>query len=72
MLRSEGRMKIDFTRGMPPADVAAGILRSLRKSKTETVLGRDARWMLRVHKFFPRLLDWLIARKVRKLYDAPA
>jgi len=72
MLKSEGRLKIDFTRGMPPADVAAAIIRSLRKNKTETVLGRDARWMLRVHKFCPRLLDWLIARKVRKLYETPA
>lgn len=71
MLKCEGRMKIDFTRGMPPEKVAASIVRSLRKSKTETIVGSDARWMLRVNKFFPRLVDWLIARRVRKLYAAP-
>ena len=30
LLRSEGRMKIDFTRGMPPEDVAAGIVPACR------------------------------------------
>jgi short-subunit dehydrogenase len=69
MLKCEGRMKIDFTRGLPPERVADGIVRSLRKNKTETVLGRDARWILRANKFFPRLVDWLVARQVRKLYQ---
>jgi short-subunit dehydrogenase len=69
MLRNEGKMKIDFTGGMPPEQVAASILASLRSNRTEAVLGRDARWMLRVNRFFPRLLDYLIARRVRKLYQ---
>jgi short-subunit dehydrogenase len=68
LLRNEGRMKIHYAGGMEPAWVAAHILHALRKNRTETVVGRDARWMLRVHKFFPRLVDWLIARRVRKLY----
>lgn len=72
LLKSEGRMKIDFSRGMPPEKVAAAIVRSLRKNKTETVLGRDARWILRLHKFFPRLVDYLAARRVKKLYEAGA
>jgi short-subunit dehydrogenase len=69
LLKSEGRMKIDFSRGMPPEKVAAGIVKSLRKNKTETVLGRDARWILRIQKFFPRLVDYLTARRVKKLYQ---
>jgi short-subunit dehydrogenase len=71
LLRNEGRMKIDFTTGMAPEQVAERILRTLRVNRTETVVGRDARWMLRVNKFFPRLVDWLIARRVRKLYASP-
>jgi short-subunit dehydrogenase len=67
-LRCEGRMKIDFSAGMPPERVAEGIIRGLQKNRTETVLGRDARWMLLVNKFFPRLVDYLIGRRVRKLY----
>ena len=69
MLQSEGRMKIDFTAGMPPEHVAAHIVRVLQKNVTESVVGREARWMLRFQRFFPRLLDRLIARRVRKLYE---
>jgi short-subunit dehydrogenase len=68
MLRKEGRMKIDFEAGMPPELVAGRVLRALQHNRTETVVGRDARWMLRVNKYFPRLVDWLIARRVRRLY----
>jgi len=67
-LRSDGRMKIDFSAGLPPEKVAAGIIRSLQNNRTETVLGWDARWMLFVNKLFPRLVDYLTAREVRKLY----
>jgi short-subunit dehydrogenase len=68
MLRNTGRMKIDFTRGLAPEKVAAGIVRGLQRNKKETVLGSDARWLLRFNRFLPRLLDWLIVRRVRKLY----
>jgi short-subunit dehydrogenase len=68
LLRHEGRMQINFDEGMPPEKVAAGILRALQKNRAETVLGREARWLLRCNRFFPRLVDWLIGRRVRKLY----
>jgi short-subunit dehydrogenase len=68
LLRNEGRMKIDFASGMSPARAADGIARALRRNRTETVLGGEARWMLRFNRFFPRWLDRLIARGVRKLY----
>jgi short-subunit dehydrogenase len=67
-LRTEGRAQIEFAKGMPPEQVAAGIVRSLSGNKTETVLGGDARWMLRFNRFFPRLLDYLLTRRVRTLY----
>jgi short-subunit dehydrogenase len=70
-LRSQGRAKIEFDRGMPPNQVAGRIVGSLKKNRTETVIGRDARWMLLVNRFFPRLVDYLLARKVRKLYANP-
>ena len=72
LLRNEGRMRIDYEAGMPPEEVAAGIWNAVRKNRLETVLGRDAKWMLRLNKFFPRLLDRLIARKVRRLYEEEA
>jgi len=70
LLRNTGRYQLDVNRGMPPEDVAAGIVRALRKNRTETVLGWDARWILRVNRFLPRLVDALLARKIRRLYAA--
>jgi len=68
MLRNEGRMKIDMDRGMAPDAVAEDILTALEKGRAETVLGREARWILRVNRFLPRLVNRLMARKVRRLY----
>jgi short-subunit dehydrogenase len=68
LLRNEGRLKIEPAKGMSPETVAAGILHALEHNRAETVLGREARWLLRVNRFFPRLVDRLMARKVRSLY----
>ncbi len=68
LLRNTGRYPIDFGKGMAPEKVAAGILRALTKNRTETVLGWDACWMLRVNRFLPRLVDAILARQVRRLY----
>ena len=69
-LRTDGKAKIDFDKGMPPDVVAASIVKSLRKNKTETWIGSDTQWMLRVNRWLPRLVDYLLARKVKKLYEA--
>jgi len=72
LLHNTGRMKIGFDKGQPPDKVAAGILKSLRKNRTETVIGWEACWMLRFNRWLPRLLDRLLARRVRKLYQQEA
>src|SRR5579871_814299 len=38
LLRNDGRMKFPLDKGMRPEDVAAGVLRALRKGRAETVL----------------------------------
>jgi short-subunit dehydrogenase len=68
LLRNTGRYPLDPSKGMPPESVAAGILRALQKNRTETVLGWDARWILRTNRFLPRLVDALLARQIRRLY----
>lgn len=69
LLHNTGRMKIETDRGMTAERVAAAILRSLKSGRRETVVGWEARWILRVNRWLPRLVDWLMARKVRKLYQ---
>ncbi|HKI35018.1 MAG TPA: SDR family oxidoreductase [Gemmataceae bacterium] len=70
LLRNEGRMKIAaaMDKGLTPEETAAGILEALVKNRTEVVLGWEARWILRVNRFLPRLVDRLMARRVRQLY----
>ena len=68
-LKTEGKAKIEFTKGMDPKDVAIEIVASLKKNKTETWIGSDCKWMLRANRFFPRFVDWMLARKVKKLYQ---
>lgn len=70
LMRNTGRYQLNVNRGMPPEKVAAGIVRALKKNRTETVLGWDARWILRVNRFLPRLVDALLARQIRRLYAA--
>jgi short-subunit dehydrogenase len=69
LLRNEGRMKIRVDKGMRPEETAAGVLRALTRNRAETVLGYEARWILLVNRFLPRLVNRLMARKVRQLYS---
>src|SRR5262249_24639694 len=64
LLRNAGRMSIDFHGGMAPEQVAAGILRALVRGKGETVLGWEAKWILRANRWFPWLVNFFMARKV--------
>ncbi|HEV3436716.1 MAG TPA: SDR family oxidoreductase [Gemmata sp.] len=69
-LRTEGKASLKFDEGMKPEEVAVGIVGAIRKNRTEVVLGREARRLLRFNRYFPRLTNWLIARKVKNLYDS--
>ncbi len=69
-LRTEGKASLRFDEGMKPGEVAVGIVDAIRKNRTEVVLGHEARRLLRFNRYFPRLTNWLIARKVKKLYNS--
>jgi short-subunit dehydrogenase len=68
MLRDEARMKIDFRHSMKVDDAARSILDALQRNRSETVLGSDARRMVLANRFFPRWVDYLIARRIKRLY----
>lgn len=68
-IRTDGKADLKFESGMTPIDVANGIVKAIQNNKTETVLGSEAKRLLRFNKFFPRLTNWLIARKVKRLYS---
>lgn len=67
-LRTDGKADLDFRKGMTPEFLAAKIVTAIRTNKTELVVGSEAKRLLRFNRFFPRLTNWLMARKVKKLY----
>lgn len=67
-LRTDGKADLNFADGMTPEYLAVKIVSAIRSNKTELVVGSEARRLLRFNKFFPRLTNWLLARKVKKLY----
>jgi short-subunit dehydrogenase len=69
-LRAEGKESLKFAEGMKPEEVAAGIVAAIHKNRTEVVLGGEARRLLRFNRYFPRLTNWLIARRIKKLYSS--
>jgi short-subunit dehydrogenase len=68
LLRNEGKLDLPSDKGMTAEYVAEQTLRALEKSRNEIVLGYDARLMLLLNRWFPRLMNWLVRRKVRQLY----
>lgn len=67
-LRSDGKADLRFADGMTPDYLAAKIVKAIRANRTEMVVGTEAKRLLRFNRYFPRLTNWLLARKVKKLY----
>jgi short-subunit dehydrogenase len=68
-LRNDGKADIRFEDGMTPEEVASGTIEAIIQNRREVTLGREARRLLRFNRLFPRVTNWLIARKVKKLYE---
>jgi short-subunit dehydrogenase len=68
-LRTDGKADLQFETGMTPEYLAGGIVEVVRANRREVVFGGEARRLLRFNRFFPRLTNWLIARKVKRLYQ---
>lgn len=67
-LRTDGKADLRFNEGMTPDYLAGKILGAIRSNKTELVVGSEAKRLLRFNRYFPRLTNWLLSRKVKKLY----
>jgi short-subunit dehydrogenase len=68
-LRTDGKADLRFEDGMTPQYLAEKIVGAIQKNRTETVVGSEARRLLRFNRYFPRLTNWLIARKVKQMYS---
>ena len=68
-LRTDGKADLRFRRG-DDAGVPGGRdrRRDSEQPHARSCCGSEARRLLRFNRYFPRLTNWLIARKVKKLY----
>lgn len=68
MLERKGRISLEHMRGMTPDQVADVCLKSLAKGRHEVTLTRKGRFLVFLSKVFPKLIDRVSRRRVRKLY----
>jgi short-subunit dehydrogenase len=68
LVRHDQRLLVNFDRGMPPERLAIRVLDAVEANRPETVVGREARWLLRLERFFPRLVDRLFTYLFRRVY----
>ncbi|QEL13908.1 SDR family NAD(P)-dependent oxidoreductase [Limnoglobus roseus] len=69
LLRNDGKADIPYDKGMSPEYVAGRTVDAICRGKREILLGLEAKKILLINRFAPRLVDRLIARAVKKLYQ---
>jgi len=69
MLERKSKLKIDHMRGMTSEQVAAATLRALARGKNEITLTFYGKLLVGLNRLAPQLVDWVAARRVRKLYQ---
>jgi short-subunit dehydrogenase len=68
MLERKSRLKVDHMRGMTAAQAAALTLRAIARGSDEVTFTTRGKLFVLVSRFFPRLVNRIAARRVRKLY----
>lgn len=68
MLEQKAKFKLDHMRGMTSEQVAEATLRALEKGKNEITLTFKGKLLAFFSRFFPRLVQRVVRRKVCKLF----
>jgi short-subunit dehydrogenase len=66
LLRNEGRIYLDFAGAQPPDEVAAGVVRSLTRNRSEAAVGFVSWWLWAGKRLWPRGVRWVMRRKCEK------
>jgi short-subunit dehydrogenase len=69
-LESKARREWQDRKLIAPEFVAEQTLKAIRKRRHEVTIGGNGKALLLMNRFFPRLVDRLMARYVRRLYRA--
>lgn len=64
LLRTDGKIHLNFEGAQPPDEVAASLVRSLEKNRTEAAVGFVSWWVWFGRRVAPRAVRWVMHRKV--------
>jgi short-subunit dehydrogenase len=68
MIEQKARVSLDHMRGMTSEQVAAATLRAIERGTNELLLTFQGRLLVLANRFFPRIVNFLADRRVRKAY----
>ena len=68
MLERKSKLQVDHMRGMTSEQVAAATLKRIARGKNEITLTFYGKLMVGMNRIAPWLVDWIAARRVRRLY----
>ena len=68
MLEQKARVQLDHMRGMTSEEAATATLRAIERGCNETTLTFKGKLLVFVCRFFPRLADRIVRRRVRQLF----
>jgi short-subunit dehydrogenase len=68
MLEQKAKFKLDHMRGMTSEQAAEATLRAIEKGKNEATLTLKGKLLVFFSRFFPRLVDFIVRKKVRQLF----
>ena len=68
MLERNSKFQADHMRGMTSEQVAVATLRAMARGTNDLTLTAQGKLFLFMNRFFPRLVDWIINRRVKRLY----
>jgi short-subunit dehydrogenase len=72
MLERKSRLKVDHMRGMTAEQAALATLKAIENGTDEVTFTARGRLFVFASRFFPRMVNRIAARRVRKLYGTAA
>lgn len=71
LLERKSKLQVDHMRGMTSDRAAELTLNAIENGKREVTFTWQGKIFVGASRYFPRLVDWIIRRKVKRLYGAP-
>lgn len=68
MLERKSRLQIDHMRGMSAEQAAAATIKAIERGRNEVTFTAGGKLLVLVSRFFPRMVDRIAARRVKRLY----